>query len=75
MHSVQINIPDSLDLDSNELTWQLAVSLYNQGRLSLGQAAEMIGVSKRAFMEMMGAYGGTLFSYKQGEVEKDFQDA
>mgnify|MGYP006310557361 FL=1 len=75
MHSVQINVPDSLDLDTKELTWQLAVSLYNQGRLSLGQAGEMVGVSKRTFMEMMGAYGGTLFSYDSGEVERDFQHA
>ena len=75
MHSVQINIPDSLDLDSKELTWQLAVSLHNQGRLSLGQAAEMVGVSKRTFMEMMGKYGGTLFSYERGEVERDLQHA
>lgn len=75
MHALQINLPDSITLDEKELKWQLAVSLYNQKKLSLGQAAEMAGVSKRTFMEMMGAYGGTIFSYEPGEVERDFKRA
>ncbi len=69
MHAVQINVPDTLQLDAQELAWQLAILLYNQEKASLGQAAEMVGVSKRAFMEMMGAHGGILFSYEPGEVE------
>ncbi len=75
MHAVQINVPDTLQLNAKELAWHLAVLLYNQGKASLGQAAEMAGVSKRTFMEMMAAYGGTLFSYEPGEVERDFKRA
>ena len=49
MKKVTLNIPDTLEYDSNELTMILASRLYEQGKLSLGQAAELANLSKRTF--------------------------
>ncbi len=34
----------------------LATQIYEQGKLSLGQATELAGYSKRTFMELLGNY-------------------
>lgn len=34
----------------------LAAKLYEMGTLSGGQAAELVGVSKRTFLELLGKY-------------------
>lgn len=54
MKTLTINIPDSLELDSNEVAMLVATRLYEKGKLSLGQAAELVGLSKRAFAELLG---------------------
>jgi predicted HTH domain antitoxin len=37
-----------------ELSFILAARLYENGKLSLGQAAKLAGVSKRTLMELLG---------------------
>ncbi len=53
----------------------LATRLYEQGKLSLGQAAEMAGYSKRAFMEVLGSYGVSLFNYPPEDIARDAANA
>jgi predicted HTH domain antitoxin len=43
--------------------------------LSLGQAAELAGYSKRTFMELLGNYGVSIFEYPEMELEKDIKNA
>lgn len=45
----------------------LAAKLYERGILSAGQAAEMVGLSKRAFVELLGKYGVSVFGYESLE--------
>ena len=52
MKTVSFRLPDSVDLDNREALTILAAQLYKQGRLSLGQAAEVAGLSKRTFAEI-----------------------
>jgi len=47
-------------------TWRL---------LSAGQAAEMAGISKRAFVELPGRYGVSLFSRSIEDLQKDIANA
>ena len=42
----------------------LAAKLYERGILSAGQAAEMVGLSKRAFVELLSKYGVSVFGYE-----------
>lgn len=75
MKTLTLNIPDSLDLDDKEVTMLVATRLYEQGKLSLGQAAELAGLSKRTFAELLGRYQVSLFNYPASDLARDIQNA
>ena len=75
MKTLTLQLPDTLDLDAAEVTMLVASRLYEQGRLSLGQAAELAGYSKRTFMELLGDYGVALFDLTEEELLNDVQNA
>lgn len=70
-----LTIPDNLDLSAQEASTLLAAHLYEQGKLSLGQVAEVAGYSKRTFMELLGQYGVSIFNYPPEELENDVRNA
>jgi len=53
----------------------LASKLYETKRLSLGQAADVAGMSKRTFAEMLGRYDVSLFSQNADELMQDIANA
>jgi len=73
MKTMTLEIPDSLD--EHEAKTLFAAKLYEKGALSLGQAAELAGYSKRTFMELLGNYGVSVFKYSEMELEKDLMNA
>jgi len=75
MEVLNIKIPDHIDIEMNELKFTLASTLYEKGKLSLGQAAEMAGYSKRTFMELLGQYNVSVFNYGSEELEEDYKNA
>ena len=75
MKTVTINLPDSLDMDSKELSMLLATKLYEQGKLSLGQAAELVGMTKKTFAELLGQYNVSIFNYPASDLSKDVKNA
>jgi predicted HTH domain antitoxin len=75
MKTLTLHIPDTLDLDNREAAMLLAAKLYEQGKLSLGQAAELAGYSKRTFMELLGRYDVPVFDYDPNEIENDIKNA
>ncbi len=75
MPMLQLHIPDFVPLGTREMAFILATRLYETGKLSLGQAADLAGVSKRTFVELLGDYGVSLFNYAPGEIEQDFRNA
>ena len=74
MKTITFNIPDTVDLDKNEAAMLFASRLYEKGKLSLGQAAELASVSKKVFIELLGKYGVSLFNYPVQEIKKDFRN-
>jgi len=75
MITIQLNIPDNVDLNDREAKMLLASRLYEKGKLTLGQAAELVGLSKRAFMEILGDYDVSIFNYPPSELENDIKNA
>jgi predicted HTH domain antitoxin len=75
MKTIQLNIPDTVDLSDREAKMLLASRLYEKGKLTLGQAAELVGLSKRAFMEILGDYDVSIFNYPLSELENDIKNA
>ena len=62
-----IKLPGSVQLNQFELSMMLASKMYERGILSTGQAAEMVGLSKRAFIELLAKYGVSVFGYSSLE--------
>lgn len=73
MKTLTIQIPDNLD--EKEAKTLLAARLYEKGKLSLGQAAEMAGLSKRTFMEKLADYEVSVFNYPESDLETDIRNA
>ncbi len=75
MKVLTLTIPDTVDVDDWEVTMLVASRLYEKGKLSLGQAAEMAGLSKRAFAELLGRYGVSIFNYPPEDLLSDIKNA
>jgi predicted HTH domain antitoxin len=66
-----ITIPDGVTLDEKETKRFLAAKMYESGKLSLGQAAEVAGLSKVAFSEILADYDVSLINYPPEDILKD----
>ena len=75
MKTIQISIPDNVDLQDREAKMLLASRLYEKGKLSLGQAAEIVGLSKRAFMEILSDYDVSIFNLSKEDLDNDIKNA
>lgn len=75
MKTLSLNIPDCLDIGPSELAIFVASRLYENGKLSLGQAAEMAGLTKRTFIELLGRYNVSVFNYPASDLAKDVANA
>ena len=75
MTTLTLNLPKTVKLEERELLLILATKLYEKGKLSLGQAAELAGYSKRAFMEILGDYGVSIFNYSAEDLDSDLENA
>lgn len=62
-------------MDSHEVAMLVAARLYEQGKLSLGQAAGVAGLTKRTFAELLGKYDVSLFNYPASDLSRDIANA
>lgn len=69
----QIKVPDTVQLTEFELTMNIAALLFKRGILSSGQAAEVVGLSKRSFLELVGKYGVSIFQYDEDELIEELE--
>lgn len=75
MKTLTINIPNTADVDDREARMSLASKLYERGKLTLGQAAELAGYSKETFMELLAEYNVSLINYPADELDQDIENA
>ena len=75
MRTIQLNIPDSVDLKDYDFSMIVAAKLYEDAILSSGQAAQIVGLSKRAFIEMLGKFGVSVFSTLVSDLHSDIANA
>jgi predicted HTH domain antitoxin len=74
MH-LTLTMPEMTDINATDMQIFLAAKLYESAKLSLGQAADVAGLSKRTFAELLGRYGVSLFSQNDAELESDIANA
>ena len=75
MKIISLNIPEFLELNDNKVAMVVAAKLYEQGKLSLEQAAEVAGLTKRTFAELSGTYNVSLFNYPAPDLARDVSNA
>ena len=75
MKILTLNVPDNLDVDNKQLSMLVATALYEQGKLSLGQAAEVAGLTKRTFAELLGIYNTSIFNFPSTDLSRDVAHA
>ncbi|MFN8711997.1 MAG: UPF0175 family protein [Bacteroidota bacterium] len=75
MKKLAVNIPDQLDLNDTDLAMIVSSHLYEVGKISLGQAAEVAGLSVSAFSELLSKNNISIFNYSSSELSNDVKNA
>ncbi|MBI2967277.1 MAG: UPF0175 family protein [Bacteroidetes bacterium] len=75
MKTIQLSLPDSVDMPGYEVKMFLAAKLYEAGKLSLGQAAKIAGISIRTFAEILDKFMMPYFNYSSSDLKTDFENA
>jgi predicted HTH domain antitoxin len=75
MKTVTLHLPDDFQLSELDIKMILAGQLYQQGQLSSGEAAGLVGISKRQFIESLGKYGISIFSSSTEDLRRDIEHA
>jgi len=70
-----VKLPEEIQLGEFELNMLIAGKLFEKGRLSSGQACKIVGISKRAFLEILGKYDISVFGYNFNDLEEDLANA
>jgi len=75
MRTILLQIPDEVELNDCDFSMIIASKLYEDGKLSSGQAAKIAGLSKRTFIELLGRYSVSVFSSSLSDLESDIANA
>jgi predicted HTH domain antitoxin len=70
-----VNLPEQVDLDESDVLMLLAAHLYADGRLSLGQAADIARVAKDVFVSNLGRFKVSLFNAPVEDILRDMRNA
>jgi predicted HTH domain antitoxin len=83
MSTVQITIPEEVLISlkqspetlSHELCLLAAIKLFELGRLSSGRAAQLAGISRVEFLNILGRYQVSPFALSPEELAQDVRNA
>jgi predicted HTH domain antitoxin len=71
MTTLTLQVPHFLEENHLDTVRFIAAKLYEAGKLSLGQAAEMAGLSKPLFAEILSNYGVFYINYSAEDIFND----
>lgn len=70
-NTIELKLDLPVNISEEEVQTLLAVKLYENERISLGQAARLAGYSKRAFIEILGRHQIPVFNYSPDELREE----
>lgn len=73
MTTMTLNVPDALEKEHDETVRLIAAKLYEAGKLSLGQAAEMCGMKKWDFPVVLAKFNIPYFQYTGDDLLNEFK--
>jgi predicted HTH domain antitoxin len=71
MTTMTLQVPDSLEKNHQDTVQFIAAKLYEAGKLSLGQTAEMAGMDKISFVQVLSNHGVSYINYTLEDVLDD----
>ncbi len=71
MRIITLQVPNNLAEHQTDTVRFIAAKLYESGKLSLGQAAEMAGLGKADFAEILSDYGVSYINYSLEDILQD----
>jgi predicted HTH domain antitoxin len=74
MRTVTLKLPDNIDLNEKEISIMLAAKLYDLGKMSLGQAANLVDLNKEEFINELGKYNVSVFGETLEELEQELKN-
>ncbi len=75
MKEITLKFPENINIEADELSMLVAAKLYETGKSTLGQAAEIAGLTKRTFAELLGKYNVSIFNYSKEDLVEELENA
>jgi predicted HTH domain antitoxin len=73
MTTLTLNLPDALEKEHDETVQLIAAKLYEAGKLTLGQAAEMCNMKKWDFPAVLAKFDVNYFQYTAEDIIADVE--
>lgn len=75
MKTIELQLPDELEADKQELKTFFAAKLFEAGRLTMSQAAKSAGYTISEFMDLLKDYNVSVINYPASDLESDVSNA
>jgi predicted HTH domain antitoxin len=83
MEKVVLDIPQEILISLKETTQEFskdllmlaAVKLFELGKLSSGRAAQLAGISRISFLQVLAKYNVPIFDFSEEELKQDLMNA
>ena len=73
--SILVSLKNSADELANKMRLYTAIALYQKKQLSLGKAAQLAGVDRLEFINILQKEKVAIFDYDKNEIDEIFDDA
>ncbi len=72
MKTLSLQVPE--EVNEKELKMAVAAVLFEKGIVTSGQAAALVGITKREFIETVGLYGVSVFGETASDLNTSLLD-
>lgn len=72
--AITINLPQNIEANEKSLLLLIVSIIYKKCKLSLEQAAEVVGISKVALAELLASQKVSIFNYPSSDLKKDVEN-
>ncbi|MCP9237983.1 UPF0175 family protein [Lewinella sp. JB7] len=70
-----VELPADLTATDFDLKMMFASKLFEEGIITSGQGAQIVGISRRSFIELLGQYGVAAFQTEEDDLLEDIANA